>query len=204
MRLKRSVGSVTLGPCWTPTSCARPSPRRAPISTGPLPAEALRASPDTDAAAALGRLETPATQPKPAEAIPTLRGRVLLAEDGPDNQRLITFLLTKAGLAVDLAENGRVALEKLRAAQEDSRPYDVVLMDMQMPDMDGLAATRAIRARERPGGSRLPVVALTAAAAREDRERCLEAGMDGFLAKPVRPEELRALLASLGLAEAPE
>jgi CheY-like chemotaxis protein len=106
--------------------------------------------------------------------------RVLLVEDGPDNQRLITLYLEKAGATVETAENGRIALERMRAASPDERP-DVILMDMHMPEMDGYSAARALR-RE---GHRLPIVALTAHAMDGDGDKCLHAGCDDYLTKPI-------------------
>jgi PAS domain S-box-containing protein len=114
-------------------------------------------------------------------------GRVLLAEDNPTNQFVLLRLLRDLGVSVDLAENGRDAVELLR-----ERPYDLVLMDVQMPEMDGLAATRAIR--ELPQREQTPIVALTANAFTDDRERCLQAGMNGFLPKPIDPTLLREAL----------
>jgi CheY-like chemotaxis protein len=96
-------------------------------------------------------------------------------------------LLRDLGVTVDLAENGREAVERLA-----ERPYDLVLMDMQMPEMDGLEATRAIR--DLPQHADVPVVALTANAFTDDRERCLQAGMNGFLPKPLDPALLREAL----------
>jgi signal transduction histidine kinase/CheY-like chemotaxis protein/HPt (histidine-containing phosphotransfer) domain-containing protein len=111
--------------------------------------------------------------------------RVLLVEDNPVNQRLATTLLEKRGHAVVLARNGREALARFQAEK-----FDVVLMDVQMPEMDGLQATAAIRDLESRSGSRTPIVGVTAHAMKGDRERCLAAGMDGYVAKPIRPELL--------------
>ncbi|MEI6558116.1 MAG: PAS domain S-box protein [Rhodospirillaceae bacterium] len=113
--------------------------------------------------------------------------RLLLAEDNPINRDVSLELLRSVGLVVDIAENGRVAIEKVRA-----NSYDLVLMDVQMPEIDGLLATRAIRAD--PALARLPVLALTANAFDEDRRNCLAAGMNDFVAKPVSPETLYATL----------
>jgi PAS domain S-box-containing protein len=120
-------------------------------------------------------------------ALPTLKGSILLAEDGPDNQQMISLLLKKAGALVTVAENGKVAVEKALSALHNGQPFDLVLMDMQMPEMDGYAATRDLRARN----YRLPIVALTAHAMASDRQRCLDAGCDEYTTKPV---DRRALL----------
>jgi CheY-like chemotaxis protein len=118
-----------------------------------------------------------------------LSGRILLAEDGVDNQRLLTFWLTRAGAKVDLARDGREAVEKVCLAlnqARDARHYDLILMDMQMPELDGVGATLKIRGH----GFRGPIVALTAQSAPDERERMLKAGCDDFLAKPVPREML--------------
>jgi signal transduction histidine kinase/ActR/RegA family two-component response regulator len=115
-----------------------------------------------------------------------LSGRVLLAEDGADNQRLIAFLLRRHGATVAVAEDGQVAVEKVLQARTNGRPFDCVLMDMQMPVLDGYAATGQIRA----AGCRLPIIALTAHAMRGDKERCLDAGCNDYIAKPVNRIEL--------------
>nr|MCU0230860.1 response regulator [Acidobacteriota bacterium] len=114
---------------------------------------------------------------------------VLVAEDHPVNQRLVTRLLEKAGHSATVVANGREAIEAFSQA-----PFDIVLMDVQMPELDGLAATRAIRALEATRGGHVPIVAMTARAMERDREECLAAGMDGHLPKPIQPRELRAYL----------
>ena len=111
--------------------------------------------------------------------------RILLVEDNPVNQRLAHEILRRRGHAVTLAAHGREALDRLDAAS-----FDLVLMDVQMPEMNGLEATRAIRAAEAGSGRHLPIVAMTAHAMAGDRERCLEAGMDDYLTKPIRAEAL--------------
>jgi signal transduction histidine kinase/ligand-binding sensor domain-containing protein/CheY-like chemotaxis protein/HPt (histidine-containing phosphotransfer) domain-containing protein len=113
--------------------------------------------------------------------------RVLLAEDNKINQLLAQRLLEKRGHTVTIVNNGKEALDAL--ARE---PFDVVLMDMQMPTMGGVEATKAIRTQERENGSRLPIIAMTANAMRGDREHCLEAGMDGYVSKPVEAQRLYA------------
>jgi CheY-like chemotaxis protein len=101
------------------------------------------------------------------------------------NQKLAQRLLEKRGHTVMLAATGREVLTRL-----EREPVDLVLMDVQMPEMDGFAATRALRARESAHGGRLPVIAMTAHAMKGDREQCLAAGMDGYVAKPIGAEEL--------------
>ncbi len=117
--------------------------------------------------------------------------RVLLAEDNPVNQRLATRLLEKRGHRVAVAANGREALEAL-----DKESFDLVFMDLQMPEVDGFEATAALREKEKGSGVHQPVIALTAHAMKGDRERCLAAGMDGYLSKPIKPQELDEILES--------
>jgi two-component system, sensor histidine kinase and response regulator len=111
--------------------------------------------------------------------------RVLLAEDSLFNQKLAVALLEKRGHSVTVAQHGREALAAI-----EQNAFDLVLMDVQMPEMDGLEATRAIREWEKDRDHRLPIVAMTAHAMKGDRERCLEAGMDAYVAKPVRAKDL--------------
>jgi signal transduction histidine kinase/DNA-binding response OmpR family regulator len=117
------------------------------------------------------------------------RGRVLLAEDNPVNQMVALAMLETLGLAADVADNGRQVIERLQAQR-----YDIVLMDCQMPEMDGFTTTAEIRRREQGGSSHLTIVALTANALRGDREACVSAGMDDYLAKPFSRDQLALLL----------
>ena len=116
--------------------------------------------------------------------------RILVAEDSPVNQQLVFEILLKQGHRVELAFNGKQALAALQAEQ-----FDAVLMDVQMPEMGGLEATSEIRRRERKTGTHVPIIALTAHALNHDRERCLAAGMDGYLQKPFYPVDLYNALA---------
>ncbi|MEK7407108.1 MAG: response regulator, partial [Acidobacteriota bacterium] len=118
--------------------------------------------------------------------------RILVAEDNAVNQLLVVRLLEKRGHSVEVAGDGRQALEAL-----EREAFDLVLMDMQMPDMDGFEAIAAIRERERSSGAHIPIVALTAFAMKGDRDRCLAAGVDAYVAKPIRPAELLAALEQL-------
>jgi CheY-like chemotaxis protein len=122
-------------------------------------------------------------------AVPGTALEILLAEDNAVNQRLATRMLQKRGHQVTVVSNGREAVESLERSS-----YDLVLMDVQMPLLDGIAATTLIREREKGTGIHQPIVALTAYAVKGDQDRCLAAGMDGYLPKPIRPEELDALL----------
>jgi signal transduction histidine kinase/DNA-binding LytR/AlgR family response regulator len=134
--------------------------------------------------------------PAPPKADPPLAARyplrILLCEDNAINQKVTIRILQQIGYQCDLAVNGREGLEAL-----DRQPYDLVFMDMMMPEMDGLAASRAIRERQKDGAahphyrSRILIIAMTARAQQSDRESCLAAGMDDYLAKPIRPADVR-------------
>lgn len=129
--------------------------------------------------------EVPIEQPE--QFVGTEEGtlRILVAEDTPFNQKFILRLLDSWGYEGVIAENGRKALE---AFSQDN--FDLILMDVQMPEMDGLEATKAIRAAEKQTGRHVPIIALTAHAMKGDRERCLEAGMDEYVSKPIFPDTL--------------
>jgi CheY-like chemotaxis protein len=124
-----------------------------------------------------------------SDAMPEISSlRILLAEDNALNQKVALRILDKLGYCADVASNGLEALEAL-----EQQTYDVVLMDVQMPEMDGLDASRRICARW-PDESRPRIIAMTANAMIEDREACFAAGMDDYVAKPVRPDELAEAL----------
>ena len=131
-------------------------------------------------------------QPEHAAGVPARQLRILVAEDNAVNQRLARRLLEKRGHAVVLADDGREALRAL-----DRQDFDLVLMDVQMPGMDGFEATAEIRRKEKADGRHLIVVAMTAHAMKGDRERCLACGMDDYIAKPIRTRELDDVLAKL-------
>ena len=133
---------------------------------------------------------------KAAAAKADLNGRrILLAEDMQVNAEIMVMVLEMRGMTADLAENGRIAVEKSRDNPEGY--YDAILMDMRMPEMDGLEATRTIRAMDRPDAKEIPIIALTANAFDEDVQRSLQAGLNAHLSKPVEPENLFDTLESL-------
>jgi PAS domain S-box-containing protein len=175
------------------TSAGSPDGRRdenlAATLTKPVKHSALLAS----IAAVMGGGQRRESSPQAPRARPL---RILLAEDDAVNQKLAVRMLEKQGHSVTVAASGREALEALKIG-----PFDLALMDMQMPDVDGLEATREIRRREKVTGGHLPVIALTASALEGDRARCLEAGMDGYLVKPIRAAELTRGIAEAAPAE---
>ncbi len=125
--------------------------------------------------------------------------RVLLVEDNRINQLFAQRVLQKQGHTVVVADNGKEALTALAGA-----PFDVVLMDVEMPEMDGLQTTEAIRAHERGTGRRIPIVAFTAQAMDGDRERCLAAGMDAYVSKPVRGTQLVRVVSAVARPAKPQ
>ena len=132
----------------------------------------------------------------PPQAKATRNLRILLVEDNEVNRNLVTRLLGKQGHNVVVARNGREAVAAVQHGP--GGVFDLILMDVQMPDMDGFETTAAIRARELLTGGRVPIIAVTAHAMKGDRERCLAAGMDGYLSKPIRVRELLDLLREYG------
>jgi two-component system, sensor histidine kinase and response regulator len=162
-----------------------------PVRQSALRASVLKALDATATAAKKAAQEKPPVQPVPL--------RILLAEDNIVNQRVAIGLLQKAGHTVTLAANG---LEAVAAFEKDR--FDLILMDMQMPEMGGAEAMAVIREREKPSGGHMPIVALTAHALKGDRERCLEAGADGYVPKPVSAAMLfREIERVLGFAHVP-
>jgi CheY-like chemotaxis protein len=139
-------------------------------------------------------------EPLPKEQQLTLRGRVLLAEDVPDVHEAVARVLRAMNLEVEIAENGRLACEMAEKSMAEERPYDLILMDIQMPELNGYEATQRLRRIGWQG----PIVALTAHAMLGDREKCLDAGCSDYMAKPITAAGLRDILARyLGPAAAP-
>lgn len=139
----------------------------------------------------------PSAKPAPAAERAPRKLHILVAEDNSVNQRLATRLLEREGHAVTIAGSGAEALEALGRREREPASFDLILMDVQMPDMDGLEATARIRERERETGRRIPIVAMTAQAAEADRLRCLDSGMDAYISKPVNVPDLMQIIDSV-------
>jgi PAS domain S-box-containing protein len=148
------------------------------IRAGSLEGVCMLQSPQADPA--------PAEEPLPGEPKVALRGRVLLAEDVPAVQAVVSRILEGLNLEIEIAENGRLACEMAEKSKAEGRPYDLILMDIQMPELNGYEATRRLRR----SGCHGPIVALTAHAMLGDREKCLDAGCDDYIAKPVPVSKL--------------
>jgi len=160
---------------------------RATVATGSLDGVTMLTDPAT--ATAIGQRHAPARRDG-GDGV-HLRGcRILLAEDGPDNQRLISHVLRKAGAEVMVVENGQLAVDVALAVHEVGEPFDVILMDMQMPVLDGYQATAALRNKDYIG----PIIALTAHAMAGDRDKCLQAGCDDYATKPIQRKKLIATI----------
>ena len=170
------------GTLWAESELGCGSTFRFTIDTGPL-----------DGVRMLENFREAQGSAEPAQEKPAakLSARVLLCEDGPDNQRLIACLLKTAGADVTVADNGQIGLDKVLEAREAGLLFDVILMDMQMPVLDGYAATRRLR----EAGCTDPIIALTAHAMAHDRQKCLDAGCDDYASKPINRADLLATIA---------
>jgi PAS domain S-box-containing protein len=170
-RLARILG----GEITAKSVCSKGSTFTLTIDPGPLD-EILLAS---DPSKLTGEKESESSQIDNPKIM--LNGRILLAEDGPDNQRLISLVLKSAGAEVTLADNGQSAIDKIKALSPHEKPFDLILMDMQMPVLNGYEATKCLREM----GYSLPIVAVTAYAMSGDQQKCLDAGCDDYIPKPI-------------------
>ena len=176
--ISRELTQLLGGDIRVESRAGRGSTFIARVLAGPL--EGVRMFDSTAEIEAEMRLN--ASEPERHSApLPVLLGRVLVAEDGLDNQRLVRGVLTAAGAQVTVVENGLLACEAVERSIEEGRPFDLVLMDMQMPEMDGYTATQRLREQ----GFGIPIIALTAHALAGDRERCIESGCDDYMTKPI-------------------
>jgi CheY-like chemotaxis protein len=184
----------------------RSAPGKGSTFTATVAVGPLAGIPLLDDPAAAARASGPAT-PAAGPAI-RLTGQILLAEDGPDNRRLIAMLLRRAGAEVETADNGKEVVAKALATRpgwgrrysDPRKTYDLILMDIQMPVMDGYEATRRLRAEGYIG----PIIALTAHAMKEDMQSCLDAGCNGYLSKPIEREKFLSAVAGYLSARAAE
>ena len=180
-RLAQMLGGDIRG-----TSAGKGSSFLLRVATGPLADIRLLAG---SSEGLLATADAPHPQPDPELR---LSGRILLAEDGLDNRRFIAFVLHRAGAQVTVAEDGQAAVACVQAAQAAGQPFDVILMDIQMPVMDGIEATRQLRQRGYTG----PIIALTAHAMAEDRQKCLTAGCNDYATKPIERQKFLATIAA--------
>ncbi|MFO0907323.1 MAG: ATP-binding protein [Isosphaeraceae bacterium] len=178
LAISRKLVSLMKGDLWVESEPGVGSTFHFTVPVGVSPAESSSLDPGV-----------PSRQVRGIAAPAIAARRILLVEDHEVNRKLAVHLLMKLGHDVVVAGDGQQALDALASAR-----FDLVLMDVQMPVMDGFEAVRQIRAREAAGAARTPVFALTAHAMKGDRERCLAGGFDGYIAKPVRPQELRAAI----------
>ncbi len=183
LTISRRLAAILGGDLTLSSEPGRGSAFRVSIATGALEGVTMTSEMRSDR-----REHTHSADPRPPSpaAAPLQDARVLLAEDGPDNQRLITFHLRKAGAEVRIADNGALAVEIAQTAEAAGQPFDLILMDMQMPVMDGYTAASTLKAAHYPR----PIIGLTAHAMAGDREKCLSAGCDDYLTKPINKELL--------------
>ena len=185
LTISRRLARLLGGDIAVESEQGRGSAFRVSVATGSL--EGVRMIETSRAA----RIAHERERPESDERIWELSGRVLVAEDGADNQRLLSLILTKSGLDVEVADNGRIAYEKAVSAAVAGEPFDVILMDMQMPELDGYRATTLLR----EAGYEGPIIALTAHAMSGDREKCIEVGCDDYASKPIHKARLLGMVA---------